>query len=467
MTTTDYAFARHRPALPVRRTTTPLWWRTAATSIATASLMVVVGLWLQNDGLAALVSTPFTSLGRLTGLVGSDLLLIQVLLMARLPFVERSFGQDELARLHRLVGFTSFSLVMAHIALITVGYASTDRSSVVGELWHLVWTYPGMLLATAGTAALVMVVVTSIRVARARLRYESWHLLHLYAYLGVGLALPHQLWTGSDLLPSRTATAYWWGAYLASAGALVVHRLGLPLYRTLRHRPVVSRVVREGDGVVSVHIAGRDLDRLPARAGQFFVWRFLAGPGKTRGHPFSLSAVPTPDGMRITVKDLGEGSARLASLRPGTKVLLEGPYGRLTEDVRTRRKVTMLASGIGVTPLRALLEDLDYSPGDASLVYRASSHGEFLFRRELEELSRRRGVNLVLVPGGRVRSRASWLPHDAAHLDDRAALLQLVPDLREHDVYLCGPDGWLAAAMRAVKQAGVPQEQVHVERFSW
>ena len=57
-----------------------------------------------------------------------------------------------------------------------------------------------MLLATAGTALLVMVVVTSVRAARRRLRYESWHLLHLYAYLGVGLALPHQLWTGTDFV---------------------------------------------------------------------------------------------------------------------------------------------------------------------------------------------------------------------------------------------------------------------------
>ena len=64
--------------------------------------------------------------------------------------------------------------------------------------WNLTVTYPGMLLALGGTLALVMVVVTSIKAARRKLRYESWHLIHLYAYLGVGLALPHQLWTGTD-----------------------------------------------------------------------------------------------------------------------------------------------------------------------------------------------------------------------------------------------------------------------------
>ena len=159
--------------------------------------------------------------------------------MARVPWVERAFGQDRLARWHRLLGFTSFSLMLAHVVLITLGYAVTAHVGVLPELWSLVWTYPGMLLATAGTAALVMVVVTSVRAARRRLRYESWHLLHLYAYLGVGLALPHQIWTGTDFVSSPAARAYWWTLYAAALGAVLVYRVGLPLARTLRHQVVV------------------------------------------------------------------------------------------------------------------------------------------------------------------------------------------------------------------------------------
>ena len=104
-----------------------------------------------------------------------------------------------------------------------------------------------MLLAVAGTACLVMVVVTSIRAARRRLRYESWHLLHLYAYLGVGLALPHQLWTGQEFLASPFATVYWWTLWAAAAGAVLVWRVGLPVVRTLRHGLRVTSVVAEDD----------------------------------------------------------------------------------------------------------------------------------------------------------------------------------------------------------------------------
>src|SRR3954447_18190731 len=366
----------------------PTWWRDAVGATAWGSVLVVVALWMAGGGVQGMSgwADGMTSLGRLTGLVASDLLLLQVLLMARIPMVERVYGQDELARRHRLVGFSSFTLMVVHVVLITLGYAGQASTKPLRQLWDLTWSYPGMLLAWAGTLLLVLVTVTSIRKARRKLRYESWHLLHLYAYLGVGLALPHQLWTGQDFLSSPLATLYWWSLWAAAAGANLIWRVVLPLYRSNRHHLMVERVVREGDGVVSVILRGRDLGRLQARAGQFFTWRFLDGPGWTRGNPYSLSAAPTRDHLRITAKDLGDGSRRLGRLKRGTRVLIEGPYGRMHAGVRTRRKVTLLAGGIGVTPLRALLEELEQGPGDVTLVYRARDADELVLRREIDSI---------------------------------------------------------------------------------
>ncbi|MGC9667738.1 ferric reductase-like transmembrane domain-containing protein [Planosporangium sp. 12N6] len=434
------------------------------------SVLFVVALWVRGRGLQDLggLVSGVTSLGRLTGLLSADLLLLQVLLMARVPWVERAYGQDRLARWHRLAGFTSFHLMLAHLVLITVGYAGTAHANVLREAWNLIITYPGMLLATAGTAALVMVVVTSVRAARRRLRYESWHLMHLYAYLGVGLALPHQLWTGADFTGSPAATAFWWTAYGVCAGAVLVFRLGLPLWRTARHRLEVAAVVAEAPGVHSVYLRGRHLDRLPVRAGQFFQWRFLAGPGWSRAHPYSLSAAPRPDWLRITVKSLGDDSRRVAALRPGTKVLVEGPYGQLTAGRRTARRVTMIASGVGITPLRALLDELPYAPGDATLLYRARSEADLAFRGELEHLAAVRGVRVRYLLGPRGRD-GSWLPAGWGADDraDLAGLRHLVPDIAGHDVYVCGPDPWMAAVVRAARAAGVPDARLHLERFTW
>lgn len=463
--------ARPRPATParIRVSSTRLWWRDAAGVTCWASGLVVIALWLSGRGLQSLTSTPsdlLISLGRITGLLAADLLLIQVALMARVPWIERSYGQDELARRHRLVGFWSFNLLLAHIVLITLGYAVGDRVDVLHETWTLVTSYGGMLLAVASTAALTVVVVTSVRAARRVLRYESWHLLHLYAYVGVGLSIPHEIWTGADFTNSALARAYWWASYAVAAGAVLVFRIGLPAVRTFRHGITVTSVVRESADTVTVHMGGRGLHRLPVQAGQFFVWRFLDGPGWSRGNPYSLSAAPRHDRVQITAKELG-GAGRLAQLRPGTRVLMEGPYGRLTGEHRVGTKVAMLACGIGITPMRALLEELSYGAGDATLIYRARSEPELIFRKELDALADRRGVTVHYLTGPRIPGRASWLPLGAVRLSDSEALRRLVPDIAERDVFVCGPQAWMEAAAQAARATGLPAGQLHQERFTW
>src|SRR6478672_12717086 len=144
--------------------------------------------------------------------------------------------------------------MVAHIVLVTVGYSAGTELGIVATFLDQVLHSPGMLLALAGTVALVMVVVTSVKKARARLRYESWHLLHLYAYLGAGLALPHQLWTGQQLTTSPGRTVFWWGLWGAAVATVLAYRVGLPVWRNLRHRLRVTSVVAEGDGIYSVHV---------------------------------------------------------------------------------------------------------------------------------------------------------------------------------------------------------------------
>lgn len=457
---------RRRP----RRSLTPVpRWRDATGAAGWAVLLGVLALWVRGGGVQEMAtwSGLLTSTGRLTGLLASALLLLQVLLMARVPFVEQAWGQDELARVHRLVGFTSFTLMLGHIALITLGYAAASPLGIWGTTWDLVVDYPGMLLAWAGTLALVMVVVTSVRRARRRLRYESWHLIHLYGYLGAGLALPHQLWTGADFLDSTAATVFWWGLWGATAVAVLVFRVGLPLWRSLRSPIRVLEVRAEGPGVTSVTVGGDGVRHLPMRAGQFLQWRFLDGPGWSRANPYSVSAAPDGTTLRFTAAHVGDGSARLATLRPGTRVLVEGPYGRMHGGVRGHRKVLLMGSGIGITPMRALLEELAQRPGEVTVVHRVRSRAEAVLADELRSLAAARGARYLLVEGRRVPGRSSWLPEQAAHLTDAQALLEIVPDLADHDVYVCGADGWMDAVRTAALEAGAAREAVHLERFAY
>ena len=129
--------------------------------------------------------------------------------------------------------------------------------------------------------------------------------------------------------------------------------------------------------------------------------------------------------------------------------------------------MTLLACGIGITPVRALLDELHFERGHATLFYRARTELDLVFRAELEELAERRGVTLHLLTGRRHPHRPSWLPGHAPWRDDARALLDLAPQLRRSDVYLCGPDDWMRTVLVAALRAGVPREHVHLESFAW
>lgn len=440
--------------------------RLGAGSALWLSMLLVTYWWAADGGVTDLGTTAgaLVSTGRLTGLVASVLLLVQVLAMARVPVLERAYGQDRIAHLHRVVGFLGFNLMVAHVVLITWGYAVGQLAAVPGTFWDLMWHSPGMLIAVAGTACLFLVVGTSIRAARRRTRYETWHLLHLYAYLGVFLALPHQLWTGQQFLGSPLRTAFWWTAWALSAGAVLVWRVGLPLWRNARHQLRVTSVVPEAPGIASVYMTGRRLDKLPAEAGQFLSWRFLGREGWSRANPYSLSAAPDGRSLRITVQAVGDGSSAAHHLRPGTRVLVEGPYGRLSARARTQRRVAFIGAGVGTAPLRSLAEGLAYAPGDAIYIERCSTTP--LFAREVDTLCHERGLQVLRLPGRR-RSATSWLPGQVAPVSDVDALRGWVPDIADRDVYVCGPEAWTSLVRRDLLAAGLPPERLHLESFAW
>ncbi len=261
-----------RPLIPRARGTHRAQWNIAATAVIWATSLFVAALWVAGGGVQSLLAgggETLTTLGRITGLVSANLLLYQALLMARVPLFERGFGRDAITRMHRWVGFWSFWLLLAHIVLLVLGYAVTAGVNPLAQAWDFVWNYPGMLLATAGTALLVMIVATSIRRARRRLRYESWHLLHLYGYLGVGLAIPHMLWTGADFLTYPLATVYWWTLWaLVAAEPAQPHPLLFSTRaRRSSHYPPMRAPRRRQEFTRAAHAAATSAAHNSARAG--------------------------------------------------------------------------------------------------------------------------------------------------------------------------------------------------------
>jgi ferredoxin-NADP reductase len=196
---------------------------------------------------------------------------------------------------------------------------------------------------------------------------------------------------------------------------------------------------------------------VPARAGQFFLWRFLTRDRWWQANPFSLSAAPDGRSLRLTAKAVGEGSAGLFRIRAGTRVFAEGPYGAFTGLHRRAPNALLIAGGVGITPIRALLEELQ---GHVIVLYRVNSNADAVLLRELHALAHRRGAVVHLLPGppNAVSVNGPLLgPHNIA---------ALVPDVLHRDVYVCGPPGMAGAVLESLRLLGVPRDQVHAERFA-
>ena len=401
------------------------------------------------------LSGQVTVASRFAAMIGTYLVLVGLMLVARVPWIERSMGHDRSVQAHKNIGRYSLVLISAHVLLVTMGYAAVDRVNGWTELWRLITTYEWMLPAAAGFVLMIMAGVTSYHKARARMKYETWWVIHIYTYLAIALAFMHQIQTG-QMFVNQPLTRIWWvGLYVVVAASLVTWRFGRPIAMWIRHRFVIDRVVIEAPSVVSIYIRGRKLEELGAEGGNFFGWRFLTRDYWWQSHPYSLSAPPTSNLLRITVKDLGDQSGALTSLKPGTKVIAEGPYGVFTASTRKKANVVLIGGGIGITPIRALLEELPEHV-ECDLLYRAATPDQIVFKDELDQLAKAKGARIHYLVGS-----PDEFPMNAR------TLRELVPAVADSDIYICGPHSLVTAVRSAASELGVAEDHIHDEAFAF
>ena len=420
-----------------------------------AGAVAVLALWWHSTLSLAGFGGWLTGAGEILGLLAGYGFVILVLLMARIRPIERGVGADRLARWHAMGGRYVISVVSGHALLIIWGYAVTAHTNPASETATLLTTYPDVLMATVAWFLLLGVALVSARAVRRTMSYETWYYLHFYTYLAIALAFSHQFADGAAFTASLVAR-FWWSALYLLVGALVIwYRVVVPARDFAHHQLRVAGVRHEAPRTVSIYIKGRYLKELAAEPGQFFRWRFLTRGLWWQSHPYSLSAMPSDELMRITVQNAGDHSGAIARLAPGTRVLAEGPFGAFT-PVRTGRSVLLLAGGVGITPLRAMFAALS---GKVTLIYRASTWQDIVFQSELDAIAEARGATVHYVVGSRQDLGGDPL--------SPTVLRRLAPGLHRMDVYLCGPPGMTGSAVAALTEAGVPRRRIHYESFEF
>lgn len=449
---TDKIRPNPNPSIPPRR-----WVGQVALAVVGLGLGISVGMAITVETHSQLVAPGGISIfiSNVTGLVGTYLAMVMVLLVSRIPPVERVLGQDGLLRWHRRLGPWPISLLVAHAVFVTIGYAQTARSGIWQQIGSFMNTYADVLAATVGLGLMIMAGIASIGFIRRRVRRETWWIMHLYLYMALALSFAHVIALGPSFVGHPFTQAVWSLVWIATAGMVIAYRIGLPIIRSIRHNLKVVEVVQEAPGVVSVICMGRNLERLSVSGGQFFAWRFLTRKYWWQAHPYSISALPKPPYLRLTIKAVGDHSAAMANIRPGTRVAIEGPYGAFTRYSQHRSKVVLIAAGIGITALRSLLEDLP-SRSAPTVIVRATNEEDLVFRSEIAELVRHRKGQLYERLG----------PRNKAILSAQT-LRKLVPDILQRDLYVCGPEEFVSDIVTVAHRLGIPREAVHHEAFSY
>ena len=415
--------------------------------------------WAATERLAgASTGEAVTAVGRVTGLLGAYLCLVALVLMARVPVLERAIGLVRLSTWHRYVGSTAVVLVLAHVAATAIGYGLVEETAPLHELWEMIVGLPGMITATVATVLLVAVGVSCGRAVRRRLPHGLWWVVHLTVYVAVVLGFAHQIETGDDFVGRPGAAAVWKGTFVAVLATVAWWRIARPLADAWARRTRVGSVSREGGGI-SIWLEGDGAARRGVRGGGFVLVRFLSRGLWTSARPYSVVEAGDGDRLRIVVRLRGSRTARLEQLRPGTRAIVEGPFGDL-DRVRVPHgsPVLLVGAGAGVTPLRPLAADLAAAGHDVVVVHRASSAEQQVLAAELRALACEGRVVLHEVVGDR-----TTLGRDPLDAD---GLAELVPDVASRSVLVCTPPALTARLVHAARELGVARERLHVGVFS-
>lgn len=430
-----------------------------------ANFAIVIGFWLSGPAPQQLASgdalVAWHALGRLFGLVATYCALVQFVLMGRVGWLEPIFGLDRLAIFHRRNGTAALLLMLLHSSSMVITFSLLSGSSPYEGAMQVLGM-PYVVWATIAEVLFVVTVITSVVIVRRHLKFEAWYAVHLFNYLAIVLIPFHQLTNGSDFLLNQAFAYYWLGLYAFAFLNMLIWRFGRTFWLSWRHDFTVEKTVQETATATSVYISGKNLQRFRAKGGQFVLVRFLDKQRIWQEHPFSLSALPNDRHLRLTIRQLGDFTNAVPQIVPGTKVWVSGPFGAFTHEQQVTSKVLYIAGGIGITPIRSMIEERAGSgqKSTAVMLYGNRSLSDTALMSELEPLAAR-----IAMPIYNVLSDQKGYSGETGFID-KEKIARLVPDVAERDVFLCGPPPMMAGIKKALNELGVPAEQVHYERFA-
>jgi ferredoxin-NADP reductase/DMSO/TMAO reductase YedYZ heme-binding membrane subunit len=400
-----------------------------------------------------------------TGLLA---LLFFVLSLAVTP-LRRLTGWNEVVAARRALGLYGFFYLVVHFGI----FFALDRQGSWSGTWSEILKRRYLQIGAVALLLFIPLAVTATDGWITRLGPRRWKRLHRLAYPATALGSLHYILLVKADLRQPLAFAGVLGALL---GWRVAARFVDRARRARRKRAFwsgelrIAMVFDETHDVRTFRLVSPSGGALPFthRPGQYLNIS-LSIEGQRVNRSYTIASAPTHrDYCEITVKKAGDGWASRhlhETLRAGVVVKVSAPAGRFVFDGEGSARVLLLAGGVGITPLMAMVRTLADRAwrGRIDLIYSVKTEGDIVFRRELEDLARR-------FPGLHLCVTLTREPEKSAWTGERgpitAELLQrVVPDLGSVPIYLCGPAPMMASMKTRLMELGSPAANLHVEAF--
>jgi predicted ferric reductase len=437
--------------------------------LARAALWIVVYLALALAPMvvaytgAAPARTFWIEVGVALGFVGLAMMAFQFVLTGRYHHIATTFGLDSMLQYHRQIGLVAFAFILAHpVILFLAEPAYLAFLDPRENLWRA-------LSLSAATAALLLLVATSLWRISLGLSYEWWRVWHGVFSIGIMVVGAAHIVQVGYYVAEPWKQALFVGLSAVAVGLLLNTRLVRPW--RMRRRPYrvveVREEIRYEDDVAWTLALRPDGHRgMRFRPGQFAWITLQETPFSLQQHPYSIasSAEDAPDLLEFTIKVEGDFSASVGEAEPGWSAFLEGPYGYFVPEPDPRCGCVMIVGGVGVTPCMSMLRTFAdrADPRVVHLIYANIALEEVIFYGEIERMRERLNLSVTHV-----------LEEPPEDWDGEEGLISkelldrhIPPENRNgYEYFLCGPKPMMDIAEKALLELGIEQRRILSERF--
>ncbi|MBP9817238.1 ferric reductase-like transmembrane domain-containing protein [Candidatus Shapirobacteria bacterium] len=417
--------------------------------------LITVGLWLSGMGLwdrFGGVVISLVSVGQISGLLGMVMYAQSIILSARVKWMEKLFGgMDKIYVTHHILGGLSFILLLIHPLVLALSYLPESLKAAglffvpPAENWPVYFGISSLLF------MMTFLVVTFF----VKLPYQLWKQTHKLLGVAFFLGGLHSFFISSDISYYPMLRYYMMSISVLAMGVWVYRSvLGFLLVR--KYGYVITKVEALNETVTAITMTATG-KKMPYNPGQFIFVSFDNRETGREYHPFSLSSAPQEETIQILIKSLGDFTRKVAGLPIGTKVKVEGAYGKFYTQFKPEFDQIWIAGGIGIAPFAGMAKSLDIrNNSKIDLYYCATKQEEMVAMAEFEKISDS-NPNFRIFP---------FLSERYGRVDFKF-ISGLTGNMRDKEIYICGPPAMMKSLKKQFKINGIKKTMIHSEEFNF